>query len=232
MLTRLLPSSTEPIRRSLSSVILSARSAPFDPLSICGAQLAPRGGGERGLGAREERRKHQQSQDRKRRDPEGRVQGGEVHECVVLLLSGFMVVLCRSIKRLNRRDVCECGHSGGPVGCHSAGPLVPWSFAKDQSPAGSDADLCRRGMVRPMAEDERFLSGNFPVITCRSVLPRLVSGHRVVVQHQVAQPLFEHMGVDLGRGDIRMTQKASGSPAGRRRWPADGSRRRGAACAA
>ena len=39
MFTRLLPNKTEPIRRSLSSVILSARSAPFEPLSAWARSL-------------------------------------------------------------------------------------------------------------------------------------------------------------------------------------------------
>ena len=41
MLTKLLPRRTEPISRSLSSVILSARIAPLAPLSAC-ARSFPR----------------------------------------------------------------------------------------------------------------------------------------------------------------------------------------------
>ena len=39
ILTRLLPKSTEPIKRSLSSVISNARCAPLEPLSACALSL-------------------------------------------------------------------------------------------------------------------------------------------------------------------------------------------------
>ena len=70
ILTKLLPNKTEPIRRSLSSVILRARFAPREPLSAC-ARNFPRDAAVKAVSLPEKKsRNNYQAHDGADRDPE------------------------------------------------------------------------------------------------------------------------------------------------------------------
>ena len=145
MLTRLLPSRSAPISRSLSSV--SAERLGRARLAAVGqrVQLAAAGGGQRGLRPREERREQQQHQDRARRPPEARARGlgmaGSivVHDCRYAV-RGVM----RSARRLQRRAARRAGASPAPAraaahrahGCRSRWWRCWHGRAASGSPAG------------------------------------------------------------------------------------------------
>ena len=142
MLARLLPRSSAPISRSLSSVSRSASAAPVSPRSAMRVQLAAAGGGERGLRPGEERREHEQQHDPDPRSP-------------------------------------ESPEVAGPLG--QGGPS--WSSVQ--------VAWCRVHAVRRRVR----LQGRRRV------------GERMLLQHQLAQPGLEHVGVDLGGGDAGVAEQ-------------------------